>query len=276
MVPSNNDCLYRKGEGVIATAGPSASIKYTCTSTHGAMLTLADKFAMSYDLGKKTEKQFVQYVLHNLETIAPQCGCELQDLVAVTGCTLTGDWEAVVLSSSSKGAGFDVLGGAPTLLPLSAGVSLQVSSQQSHQTSRGHYHNPERIGPNCCGLPKNQCIFIRSYKFKKRLFKPKAIQMRAAAGYHEYKKNRDGSWGSDGRPKVPSTSLRYGFDETTFIQAEKIPPPQKVKELFVSLCHLVESTCSRRTQQMNFSSGFSRFLYLPFSFSVELTSPVLE
>lgn len=240
-----------------AVAG--AGVSYSCSQSKGAILTLEDKEAVSYDLSPRNEREFLDYILSNIDLVVASSEVnDINGLIAVTGCTLTGDWEAGVVHQSARGSGVDASGGPSSILVLRAEVHVQHSSEQAHQSSEGHKHVAGRpgLGP-CCERPKNQCIFIRSFKFKKRwLRKPKHIPLKAAAEPKDSEKDDD-DWCEGPSLRVPATAQGYESDESgSLISSVKFPPEQNVSEVNFRVLTSSERKDRCKIQRMSCLTGY--------------------
>jgi hypothetical protein len=226
-IDSENDQIIPAA--VIPTAG--AGVAYNCSSSRGAILTLVDQRATTYDLGPIPEKNFLLYILHNMEDVIVKSNCaSINDLVAITGCTMTGDWEAAVITSTSQGGQLDASGGATAIVKLKAEVKIQKTHEQNVQMSGGHHHNPHVDRIDCCDRPKNQCIFIRSYRFKRRLWRYRPVkQMKGAASPKDGDDYGPGH-GHNNSLSIASPGAMCGneSDEGPGIQAERFPPTPQV------------------------------------------------
>jgi hypothetical protein len=232
-------------ESGIATS--MAGVSYNCTSSRGAILTLVDKSATSYDLGSISEKKFLEYILHNMEDVIAKSNCaSINDLVAITGCTMTGDWNAAVITSTSSGGHIDAVGGAPAIAMLNSGVSIQKTHEQSIQMNGGHHHNPHVDRMDCCPRPKNQCIFIRSYRFKRRLWRYKPVKQMKAEASPKDGKRRDDDFRGHGSSLLSSATLYDDGtaisedDDGTSIHAERFPPYPRVLSPSAIAAHLAD------------------------------------
>jgi hypothetical protein len=192
---------------------------YKLTSSRGAILVLADKYATSFEVGKWSEEKFIQYILLNLETIAERCKCDVHELVAVTGCILTGDWDAAIVIQ-----GYNHAGTVPTIHGLTHDVSLEIATGQNLYKQAS---DRDREWES-----KNQCIFIRSHQFKKHArFKPKAVPMFPSSKTHhetwfqttqgndpEASGSQPGfrgmDWKVDNEPEEPETHMQVGLKQS--------------------------------------------------------------
>jgi hypothetical protein len=192
---------------------------YELTSSRGAILVLADKYATSFEVGKWAEELFLQYILLNLETIAGRCRCDVHELVAVTGCILTGDWDAATVIQ-----GYNHAGTMSTIHALTHDVSLEITLSQNLYRQAS---DRERERGS-----KNQCIFIRSYQFQKHArFKPKAVPMFPSSRTHyetwfqttqgndpEARRSQSGSpgmgWRVEDEPDEPETHMQVGLEQS--------------------------------------------------------------
>lgn len=103
------------------------------------------------------------YILSNIErwhAYAVQNDHDIQEdeIIFVTGCDKTTKWNSVAYSGHSRGGGFALNAGFPGV----ASTNLDISRRAGRTPIRA-----ERRSPGWNTEP-NQCIFLRSYKVKRR------------------------------------------------------------------------------------------------------------
>ncbi|EJD03592.1 uncharacterized protein FOMMEDRAFT_83093 [Fomitiporia mediterranea MF3/22] len=124
---------------------------------------------------------------------------ELEDIILVTGHELTANWATATLIESATHGGFRIQAG--DAVALSASTSISGASESA-------IHVPIRVGPSPYNPPlqhlrnhngdinrddiepfKDQCIFLRGFRVKERLFM--FTKMRAAAEPEDMDMDRD-------------------------------------------------------------------------------------
>ena len=160
----------------VAPALANVDASYHCRRSTGALLSLEDDTALSTDLDNSSSlRQFQSHARQNYDAILDDIRRDfgesfpLEELVFVTGTTTTGDWEASTISSHGSGGDIRLSAGDTAVAQLTGGVWVAWSSQ--HQTrfkSSGHHHVEPTLQTPCCTPPKNQCIFIRKFRLKRR------------------------------------------------------------------------------------------------------------
>ncbi len=164
---------------------------YASTSHHGALLILKDGFAISKDLTRYAEDIFVSTTLESLNAILEACQIKrVNDLVLVTGTTTTGDWDAAVWDTSPAISTRGTRAGVPSTSTSSpqqpkvclmnlekTGTTIQFTENQIVHETSGHHHSHSHSPPPhdgsliqpCCPFEKkNQCVFVRTVRFRRR------------------------------------------------------------------------------------------------------------
>ncbi|TFK81792.1 hypothetical protein K466DRAFT_604210 [Polyporus arcularius HHB13444] len=174
-------------------ASATASFRYQCTTTSGALLYLRDHGHKTFfDCDRHIKKYMSTHVTSWYQFTTRRLGIDLEekDLIFISGFTKTSIWAEVAFHNSQSNGELVVNGGC--LAPLISG-ELRVSTSQCVDAAVS-----SRIGPanriaesNASGTDPDkydQCIFLNYHKAKRRkLWRPRA--MRAAAGPHDLPSN---------------------------------------------------------------------------------------
>ncbi len=199
------DCLrgstLTQGSCSSTGASATASFRYQCTTTSGALLYLRDHGHKTFfDCDRHIKKYMSTHVTSWYQFTTRRLGIDLEekDLIFISGFTKTSIWAEVAFHNSQSNGELVVNGGC--LAPLISG-ELRVSTSQCVDAAVS-----SRIGPanriaespanriaesNASGTDPDkydQCIFLNYHKAKRRkLWRPRA--MRAAAGPHDLPSN---------------------------------------------------------------------------------------
>lgn len=209
-----------------------ASVELECMSRQGAALVIkhhANREDTSCKLALreymlKNYKSWFAFIRNRLKAYV-----QLSDLILVTGCDMTADWATAVFVSNATKAS----------IAFNVGDSMgsaQAAAWGSWNTSRA-INVPNRCGPqSSAGLTSsassgdlvprrdinenadfNQCIFIRGFRVKERLFFSRKLV--AAAGYCELERRDETGEESD----LSGGPMASESDEQDDIEIESIP-----------------------------------------------------
>jgi hypothetical protein len=197
-----NDNRYIRETDLPALAGVSSSISYECRSESGAILALKDGHALSERLDPATIRRIKKHLVNKLSFHLETCGQEQNgSITVITETITTGDYQAMVVTSSGQSASISAGGGVECLVNGELGVKFLRTSSQSIFQSTGHHHRKE--SKHCkehgqCDNEKSQCIFVKMLVARKRSIIRGVKFMKAAAKPRNPKKdNGDGSDSDD-------------------------------------------------------------------------------
>ena len=154
------------------------------------MLVLRDGYAMETDLDYLYEKAFKKDVGKSFKNISVLCARDIEDIIFVTGTTITGDWDAVFVEAANVGDRLIADVGVNSFLLAKTSTIVRKYPNQRILKSSGHYHDidwkdsvqnpikplgimtgPDGTDGSSCSHPKNQCVFIRYFTLKRRRFR---------------------------------------------------------------------------------------------------------
>jgi hypothetical protein len=195
-----------------ALAGVSSSIAYECRSESGAILALKDGHALSERLDPATIRRIKKHLVKKLSFHLESCGQEQNgSITVVTETITTGDYQAMVVTSSGQSSSISAGGGIECLINGELGIKFVRTSSQSIFQSSGHHHRKDskhcKGHGQCDNESQSQCIFVNILVARKRSLIGRVKIMKAAAEPREFKKG--GGDGSDS----DDTSLATRDDE---------------------------------------------------------------
>ena len=232
----------------MAPGAPGAGIKYTCSKEEGAVLAIKP-YAIREDL--RPSKIIKDYVLRNYEHwydhAEGNLGLDLDrtkgQIIFVTGCDKTAEWDAFAWISDSGQVSLTLRGGAPAAASgaLSIGRKWEMSSSIQHRSfpvAMDLSYLQGGLSSTSAGTPVgaqdapsannrfNQCVFVRGYKVQKKLrIWPQVIK--AGAGPHQLPPSPP----PDGREDIPGDQARVGAPNAHFsaMELESTPTVNPVR-----------------------------------------------
>lgn len=173
--------------GAALTASVGGGFKLTCKKTSGALLALAhDPLATYIESSARITSYMARHHESWLEMANSQSssglglGLDLEDLYFVSGTMKVPQWFIGVFD---RGEESEIGGHLECTVADVFDLNAQVCDIRTVHRSPSFKKGPGGVSAGA-ELPWNQCIFMRYYKMKRRLFRtPKVIK--AAAGPHE-------------------------------------------------------------------------------------------
>ncbi|EKM58806.1 uncharacterized protein PHACADRAFT_86413 [Phanerochaete carnosa HHB-10118-sp] len=193
---------------VDATAGASMSLAltaaYKCKSTQSAVLALKSE-AHAETL---FENQVLEnYIVRNHDTwytyATGVLGHRLkqENLVVICGWVKTeADWAAAAFSNISSSSHVSVEGNAGGVAGMELGGSHSKSVTGPRMQRQGRHYLPDASHPCPVEPTRDQCMFVKRYGVRKRLWIFKKIV--ASADYHQLLDMDDGRSGSGGKGAI--------------------------------------------------------------------------
>ena len=133
------------------------------------MLNLKNQHAWSFELQRTSEGCFKRYAKKNVGNIAEKYDLDVDAIVFVTGTTMTGDWNAMYSERKDKDVRVGLTAGIQEVAVFKTGLSYQTSNGRISHDNSGHHHSSRHnaSASECCSNPENQCIFMKSFSFKR-------------------------------------------------------------------------------------------------------------
>jgi hypothetical protein len=167
------------------------SVVYKCNEAGGGLLAMKDGFATKYTLVPRLLQELSDDLVKNFDAHLASTGSTNRTITVVTGCTLTGDYHAALVTSCEKSISFSAEAGLEPFIMGKLGVSLLHSKLQRVLQSSGHRHRDRNTDCRAlnCENNKNQCIFLNLIIARKR--KVFGIKLKAAAEPRNSRHDRD-------------------------------------------------------------------------------------
>jgi hypothetical protein len=154
---------------------------------------MKDGFATTYKLAPGSLRDVRDDLVENFDEHLELSGSIDNTVTIVTGCTMTGDYHAVLITASERSLSLSAEAGLEPFAVGELGISLLRSRTQRVLQSSGHRHQDPTT--NCsergCDTNKNQCVFLNLIKARKRKFR--GIRLKAAAKPPDLGGDEDGS-----------------------------------------------------------------------------------
>jgi hypothetical protein len=194
---------------------------------------MKDGFATTYKLAPGSLKDLRDDLVNNFDDHLELSRSTDNSVTMVTGCTMTGDYHAVLFTASERSTSISTEAGLEPFVMGKFGISLLHSRTQRIHQSSGHRHQDSAVdcSERGCDTNKNQCIFLNLVKARKRKFR--GIKLKAAAKPHDLGDDDDRSLsdedtGSDSDSGSIELTNEYGKEESVcrskHVLHELIPP----------------------------------------------------
>jgi hypothetical protein len=182
---------------------------------------MKDGFATKYKLAPKSLKYVREDLVKNFDGHLELSGSTDNTVTIVTGCTMTGDYHAALITATERSISLSAEAGFEPFVMGKLGISLIHSRRQRVLQSSGHRHRDPTIDCSSrgCETNKNQCLFLSLIQARRRKFR--GIKLRAAARPHDLggdddESPSDGNTDSGSDSSTPSSielTDKYGGDE---------------------------------------------------------------
>jgi hypothetical protein len=157
------------------------SVVYRCSEAGGGILAMKDGFATTYMLAPASYKEVQDDLVNNFDRHLELSSSIDSSVTVVTGCTMTGDYHAALITACERSMSFSSEVGLEPFVMSKLGVSLLHARSQKVLQNSGHRHRDNTIDCDAlnCESNKNQCVFLNLLQARRRRFRGLKLQASA-------------------------------------------------------------------------------------------------
>ncbi|GJE93036.1 WD40 repeat domain-containing protein [Phanerochaete sordida] len=226
--------MYATATAPLGGTGPvslNLKVDHKCHEKQGAALTLQSSAHAEVTLSMKflkayAARNFLKW--HRYATTALGFEVEPEDIILVTGWHKTGkDWAATALGHDKHASSsIDLGAGLGGLAAAGVGGSLEETMETSSVQRHGPGYSPEGKHSQRKDDERDQCVFVKGVRVKRRTFLPNKIM--ASAGPHRLPRSGNGRGAPEGEAEKGGDEDFLGYDWQEYMPEGRISDPVSI------------------------------------------------